>query len=334
MLTVTYTPDSSSSSLYHSATGSNSVTVTTTPGKVTPAVLVTPSASSITTAQALTVTVTVGGGSGNGTPSGSVTLTSGSYSSQQKLAAGSTMFSLAAGALPAGTNTLNATYTPDSSGASAYTTATQSASVTVTQAIGEAAATVTVKASSAAITDLDTVQVTISVSGASGQATPTGTVSLSSGSYSAQQALSSGMASFTIAAGSLSSGADTLTAAYSGDATYATANATTNVTVAPLVMSMTSLSSISGGSSGSGNVSLRAGSTYSGTIGIACSLIASPAGAQSLPTCSLNPASVNLAAGGSGTAVLTVNTSAASSASTRPNFWPVGGGVRCWQLCS
>ena len=134
------------------------------------------------------------------------------------------------------------------------------------------------------------------------------------------------MASFTIAAGSLSSGADTLTAAYSGDATYATANATTNVTVAPLVMSMTSLSSISGGSSGSGNVSLRAGSTYSGTIGIACSLIASPAGAQSLPTCSLNPASVNLAAGGSGTAVLTVNTSAASSASARPNFWPVGGG--------
>jgi len=325
MLTASYTPDSSSSSIYKSATGSDSVTVTT-PRKVTPTVLVAPSASSITTAQALTVTVTVSGGSGNATPAGSVTLTSGSYSSQQNLTAGSTTFSLAAGALPVGNNSLNATYTPDSSGPSAYTTATQSASVTVTQAIGTATSTVTVKASSAVITDLDTVQVTVSVSGASGQATPTGTVSLSSGGYSAQQTLSNGMASFTIAAGSLSSGADTLTAAYSGDASYATASGTTNVTVAPLVMSVTALSPISAGSSGTGSVSLRAGSTYSGTIGLTCSLIASPAGAQSLPTCSLNPVSVNLAAGGSGTAVLTVSTSAASSASARLNFWPIGGG--------
>jgi hypothetical protein len=324
MLTVSYTPDSSSSSIYQSATGSNSVTVTATPGKVTPKVLVSPSASSITTAQGLTVTVTVSGGSGNGTATGSVTLTSGSYSSQQKLAAGSTTFSLAAGTLPVGNNSLNATYTPDTAAASAYTSATQSAGVTVTQAIGTAAATVTAKASSAVITDLDTVQVTVSVSGAGGQATPTGNVSLSSGGYSAQQPLSNGTASFTIAAGSLGSGADTLTAMYAGDASYAAASGTTNVTVSALVMSLSPLSAISAGSSGTGSVSLRAGSTYSGTMGLACSLIASPAGAQSLPTCSLNPVSLNLAAGGSGTAVLTVNTT--SSASARLNFWHIGGG--------
>ena len=54
--------------------------------------------------------------------------------------------------------------------------------------------------------------------------------------------------------------------------------------------------------------------------------MASPAGAQSLPTCSLNPVSMNLASGGSGTAVLTVTTTAASAASARLNFWPMGGG--------
>ena len=60
-LTVSYTPDSSSSSTYNSATGTNSVTVTQ--AKTTPTVTVTPSASSITTAQALSVTVTVAGSS-------------------------------------------------------------------------------------------------------------------------------------------------------------------------------------------------------------------------------------------------------------------------------
>jgi hypothetical protein len=324
MLTVSYTPDSSSASLYHIATGTNSVAVTT-PGKVAPTVLVTPSSSSITTAQALTVTVTVSGGSGNATPAGSVTLTGPGYSSQQTLAAGATTFSLAAGVLPLGNNTLTATYTPDVPGASAYATATHSAGVTVTQAVGAATPTVTATASSAVISDLDPVQVTVSVSGTSGQATPTGTISLSSGGYSAQQTLSNGMASFTVAAGNLSSGADTLTAAYSGDGTYTTASATMNITVDPFVMSVTSLSPISAGASGTGSVSLRAGSTYSGTIGLACSLISSPAGAQSLPTCSLSPVSVNLAGGGSSTAVLKVNTSAAST-SARLNLWPIGGG--------
>lgn len=42
-------------------------------------------------------------------------------------------------------------------------------------------------------------------------------------------------------------------------------------------------------------------------------LTRSPAGAQSLPTCSLNPAGVAIASGGNGAAVLTVNTTAAST---------------------
>jgi hypothetical protein len=324
-LTVSYTPDSFSSSTCKSATGSNSVTVTTE-AKVTPAVSVTPSSSSITTAQALTVSVTVSGGSGNAPPAGSVTLTSGSYSSQQNLATGTTTFNLAAGALPVGKNTLSATYTPDVAAASAYTAATQSASVTVVQEPGTIVPTITAKASIATITDLESVQVTVSLSGVNGQATPSGSISLSSGAYNAQQTLSSGMATFTIAPGSLSSGANTLTAAYSGDATYATARATTVVTLAPFVMSVLPLSPVSPGSSATGSVTLTAGSTYSGTLNLTCSPMASPAGAQGLPTCSLNPGSMNLASGGSGTAVLTVTTTPASPASARLNFWPMGGG--------
>ena len=132
----------------------SSVSATTplTAELITPKLTVTPSSSSITTAQALAVTVSAG--SGNAAPAGSITLTSGSYSSQQTLASGTTTFNLAAGALPVGKNTLSATYTPDASVASAYTTATQSAGVTVVQALGTIAPTITVKASIATITDL------------------------------------------------------------------------------------------------------------------------------------------------------------------------------------
>jgi MYXO-CTERM domain-containing protein len=70
---------------------------------------------------------------------------------------------------------------------------------------------------------------------------------------------------------------------------------------------------------------LSAGSTYSGTLNLSCTLTASPAGAQSLPTCSINPASVVIAAGGKATTVVTVNTTAASSGSAL-NQWG-GGGV-------
>jgi hypothetical protein len=225
-----------------------------------------------------------------------------------------------------GKNTLSATYTPNVSAASAYTTATQSASVTVMQELGTLVPTITAKASIATITDLESVQVTVSLSGVNGQAAPTGSISLSSGAYNAQQTLSSGMATFTIAPGSLSSGANTLTAAYSGDATYATAHATTVVTLAPFVMSVLPLSPVAPGSSATGSVTLTAGSTYSGTMNLTCSPMASPAAAQSPPTCSLNPVSMNLTSGGSATAVLTVSTTAASPASARLNFWPMGGG--------
>ena len=126
-LTASYTPDSTSSSIYSGATGTTSVTV----AEFTPAITVTPSASSINTSQALSVTVTVNGGSGNPTATGSVTLSGGGYASMAALSGGSATFNIAAGALATGGDTLTASYTPDSNSSLIYTAVSGSTSITV-----------------------------------------------------------------------------------------------------------------------------------------------------------------------------------------------------------
>ncbi len=296
-----------------------------------PAVTVTASSTSITTAQALTVTVTVGGGSGSATATGSVSLTSGSYSAQQNLANGATTFSLAAGVLPVGSDVLTAVYAPDASSATQYKSATDSATVTVTQASNAGTTTVTLTPSATTVTNEQPVNVAVSVAGAAGQATPTGTVTFGGGSYSSQQPLTAGAASFSIPAGGLSASTNTLTANYSGDGTYAAARGSVTVTVAPVVAAASNPSPATAGGSATATVTFSAGSNYSGTLNLACALTASPTGAQSMPTCNLNPASVTLAAGGQATTVLTAKTTAALSSSSlhRPgtqDLWQRWGG--------
>jgi hypothetical protein len=180
------------------------------------------------------------------------------------------------------------------------------------------------------ITNQQTDAVAITVTGADGQ--PTGTVTLQSGTYSAQQTLSAGAASITIPAGALPAGPDTITASYSGDGTYATASGTAVVTVSELVSNASGPSSVSPGGNATPQVTVTAGSTYSGTLDLACKLTTSPSGAVSLPTCTLNPATLSLSAGGSGKTALTVATTAGSSASmavpSRKSLWGLrGGGV-------
>jgi hypothetical protein len=135
--TASYTPDTTSSPIYSTASGtaSSAATVSLT----TPTVTVTPSSSSITTLQTtlqtLSVTVTVSGGSGAPTATGLVTLTSGSYTSiAGALSGGSATINVPAGSLEAGTDTLTATYTPDSNSSSIYAAAIGTTSVTVISA--------------------------------------------------------------------------------------------------------------------------------------------------------------------------------------------------------
>ncbi len=226
-LTVGYTPDSSSSPTYKSATGFSSVTVTGA-AKTTPTVTATPSASSISTTQPLTVTVAVTVGSGYPTPTGSVTLTSGSYSSRSAtLSSGSATINVSAGSLAVGSDTLTVTYTPDSSGSSTYNSATGSNSVMVTAA-ARTTPTVTVTVSASGITTAQALSATVTVSGTP---TPTGSVTLTGGGYtSVATTLTSGSASINIPSGSLAIGSDTLTASYTPDAnSSATYNSATGI---------------------------------------------------------------------------------------------------------
>ena len=285
----------------------------------TPGMTVTPSSTSITTAQALTVAVAVAGASGSAIPTGTVTLKGGSYNSVQPLASGSATFSLAAGILPPGTITLTASYAPDATSSGSYTTATQSAVLTVTPASGTATATISATPSASTITDKEEVSVMVSVAGGSGQPTPTGYVSIAYGTFTTQQPLASGAATLGIPAGTLAAGPGSLIVNYSGDAMYGVASAHIDITVVPVLIAVPSPVTLAAGGSTTGNATLSAGSTYSGTMNLTCTLISSPSGAQSLPTCALSPASVTLTAGGNGISTLTIHTKAASNAAlTRP----------------
>ena len=95
---------------------------------------------------------------------------------------------------------------------------------------GSASATVTVTPATNSLPAGQSLNVTVAVSGASG--TPTGNVALTGGGYSTVGSLSGGTATLTIPAYGLAAGNDTLTAHYSGDATYAKATGTASITVA------------------------------------------------------------------------------------------------------
>ncbi len=186
----------------------------------------------------------------------------------------------------------------------------------------------TVTPSAAVITNAQSLNVAVAVAGASGQPAPSGVVTLGGGSYSSQQTLAGGAASFSIPAGVLNNGPDTLTATYAGDVNYAGASGTATITVSQVAIAVPAPSPVTPGASANATVTLAAGSNYSGTMNLTCALTGSPTGAQSLPTCALNPASITIASGASGTTTLTISTTAASgTALSRPfRLWGVGGG--------
>ncbi len=120
-LVVTYAPDAKSAPLYRSTSTNKPIKVT----KITPALAIQFTSSTITTVENLAVTLSVSAGPGDVTPTGSVKVTSGSYSSApEQLAAGQTTVEVPAGSLPAGTETLSAFYTPDAKSSGIYNPAT------------------------------------------------------------------------------------------------------------------------------------------------------------------------------------------------------------------
>ena len=261
-------------------------------------------------------------------PTGTVTFYNGSAQLGTGQLNSSGVATIATSALPLGSDSITASYGGDTN----YFPSSSAPLVVTIIAVGTTPSTITVTPSATSITTSQPLTVAVAVSGAAGSPTPTGSITLAGGTFTAQQALSGGSASFTVAAGSLSTGLSTLTASYSGDATYAAGSGTTTVTVAAVAIGTSAPSPVSPGTSATATVTVTAGSAYSGTIQLSCALTSSPAGAQSQPTCNLNPSSIVVKSGGSGTSVLTVPTTAASStaaALTRPSrksMWGLGEG--------
>jgi hypothetical protein len=231
-ITASYVGDAN----FAASTGNATLTVNLA---VAPTVVLTPSATSITTADALTVTVAV---NGTPTPTGSVILTGGGFTSGVTvLAAGGATINVPAGSLTVGTDTLTATYTPDLASSSLYIGATGTTSVTVT---GPAKTTppVVLLPSATSITTAEVLAVTVAVNGTP---TPTGSVILAGGGFtSAAATLVAGSVTINVPAGSLAVGTDTLTATYTPDATSSTiynpaANTTSITVTAPVLKTPT-----------------------------------------------------------------------------------------------
>ena len=156
--------------------------------------------------------------------------------------------------------------------------------------------TVTVTASPTSLSTSQSLSVTGAVTGTG--ATPTGTVTLTAGTYtSPATALSNtGTYSFTVPAGSLSAGADTLSVAYSGNSTYNPANGTTTVTVTgtgtggtfSLAVVVTPAGGVAPGASAIAAVTVSAVPPYSGTVELTCSELSSTSpsnSASDAPNC-------------------------------------------------
>ena len=249
--------------------------------------------------------------------------------------AGIFVYSPAAGAeLGAGPQTLTVTVTPTDS--TDYTIAT--ASVTLT--VNKATPTVTVTPSSSSITTAQALTVTVAVSGGSGSSTPTGSVTLTSGSYSSASAtLNAGGASINIPAGSLATGADTLTVTYAGDANFNSTAGSASVTVAtPISPSFTdtgtAVTVAAGATTGNAStITVTPSGGFTGSVALTAAVTSSPAGAQYPPILSFgSTSSVSIAGAAAGTATLTVSTTATTSATLaspkRPGIpWYAAGGA-------
>ena len=330
-----------------------------TPGSATPTVTVTPNPTSINSTNTLNVTVTVAGGTGapkDGgghtiVPTGTVTLTaSGStYTATNTLNnSGSYAFTIPANNLPgtaAGeTDTLTASYTGDVNFAAKSGTGT----VTVITTVASLTPTVTVTPASNTLNSASSLNVTVSIAGTG--PVPTGTITLSGGGYtsSAETIGTSPCTSntncvFTIPANSLSSGADTLTATYSGDSNYISKSGTGSVTVTESTFTLnqpavavtpvaaTNSTGIAPGSSATAVVTVAATAGYTGTVTLTCAQTKTTASGGDGTTC--NPSGsdqVNLATCGASCSVtFTIGTYApVTAALARPEL--PGGGNKGW----
>jgi hypothetical protein len=213
-----------------------------------------------------------------------------------------------------GVHLINASYPGDSGNA-----ASVSNTVSLTALLGTPAVRIT--PSSTTIGTAQRLSLAIVVSDGSANPAPTGTVTVTSGKYaSAATTLLNGAVTVAVPAGSIADGTDTLKVAYSGDFEYAASAGTAMVTVSAstFTVSGTAVAVAVGATNGNtSTVTVAPTGGFTGSVVLFAAITSSPAGAQNPPTLSFGSTSpVNIAGSNSGTAILTVTTASATTASS------------------
>ncbi|MGD1069360.1 MAG: Ig-like domain repeat protein [Bryobacteraceae bacterium] len=211
------------------------VTVTVTVPPVATTTVVAASSASIAPTGTTQLTVTVKPATGSVAPTGNVTLTAGTTSLGSAALApsgsnGIATIAVNGSSLKTGANTITANYTATGN----FTNSSGSTAITLTPPLPATTATLT--ASPATIAQSATTLLTASIKPATGAIAPTGSVTFSVGGTSlgtSNLATAGGTASasLTVGGASLASGANTITATYSGSGTFAGSTATVTVNV-------------------------------------------------------------------------------------------------------
>jgi hypothetical protein len=221
---------------------------------------------------------------------------------------------LTTSALPLGSDTVLATYSGDANyNPAKATVAIQVAAVPVPSI----PVTVSVTASAPTVIQGASVTLTAALSSANTTLSPSGTITFyANGSQLASLPVSANGASLTLS--TLPTGANQITASYSGDADFkpgTTAMATVvNITslVPAFTLSLPSALTVSRGQTGFSVFTAQANATFAGTVNFTCS------GAPAETTCTASPLSVTLVAGQSSNVSLVI-------ATTQPNNTSVAG---------
>jgi len=174
--------------------------------------------------------------------------------------------------------------------------------------------TTTLTANPTTIAQNASTTLTATVAPTSGGGTPTGTVTffVNTSTSLGTATLSNGAGSLSVLGTALSIGANSITASYGGDTTFAastSAPVTVTVTGPPGFTLSSSPASIvvSQGGTSTSTITVTSSGGFTGAVALACS------GAPSEATCTVMPASVTPAANGTATATLTVTTTAPSA---------------------
>jgi subtilase family serine protease len=322
-VTVTYTPDTHSGSLYSSSASSLTVGIALAQ-KVNPAVTFTQITPSPTTIQPLSMTINLSGGAGNPAPSGAVRVGAANANTvDAPLTAGSATVSLLPGSFTSGADVITVQYFPDTNATYFYNTE----SVTTTVNVAKATPTVMVTTDLSNASTTNSINVAATVSGGTGTPNPTGQITLSSGIYSVKLPLTTGAIAFMIPAGSLVPGTDTLTATYSGDNNYSSTIGTSTVTVtapadAGFSIACPSTTVLKGfGSSLKTTVTPTTG--FVGSVSLTAEITGQPQGAQYPPAVSFGTTSpLNVLGFNPTNAILSISTTPATTGLLRDSRAP------------